>query len=714
MDVDVNDLPREFELYHRTSSIDEHLSNHNLSPIKKHARSASQRLSETKKKMITAHKDIDTISQSVLGESSLSILNKSENIDNDTFEKAKYFDEMVSAIKKKIISSDKITTTQLLTFAPESMPITKIMTSFDVTEYQAKKARKLYREKGVLAKPSSYKGKTNISEDTVNLVISFYQDDEFSRLMPGKKDFVSISKNVHEQKRLLLCNLKELHQFFKQKYPDKKIGISKFCTLKPKCCILPGANGTHSVCVCPYHQNTILLVDAMDSADTYKELLAKLVCSLENKECMFGRCENCPNQQILIDYLHVFFSDFDEDYQVIYKQWENSDRSTLKNMVDSVQNFIEKLVQSLEILRPHSFISKEQGKYLNYLKENLDVSNALFLGDFAENYSFVVQDEIQSFHWNNLMCTIHPVVIYYRGAESLSHKSYAIISDDNTHDVHFVLKVIELILSDLKNNMPNLASINFFTDGCAAQYKNRKTLFNLCQLEMEYQLKLVWNFHATSHGKSACDGIGGTVKRLTATESLKRPYKKQILTAKDMFDFCKENIPTIEFKFVPQEEMKEFRAIHEKRYDGVLHAIPGTRSYHQFTPISKNKIGAKRCSSDTNFECIHDFDKSYVEEVSVSIASYAAVVYDEYWWVGLVLEKNDEEGDVTMKFMHPKGPSKFYYWPQRDDICFIPNHCILKNVEVPTALGTARKYSLSIQDEKAIKGKWIKYLEARK
>ena len=39
----------------------------------------------------------------------------------------------------------------------------------------------------------------------------FFEDDAHSRLMPGEKDFVSIKKNVHKQKRLPLCNLKELY-----------------------------------------------------------------------------------------------------------------------------------------------------------------------------------------------------------------------------------------------------------------------------------------------------------------------------------------------------------------------------------------------------------------------------------------------------------------------------------------------------------------------
>ena len=45
---------------------------------------------------------------------------------------------------------------------------------------------------------------------------------KLAELMPGKKDFVSIREGdhrVHVQKRLILGNLKEIYQQFKEKYP---------------------------------------------------------------------------------------------------------------------------------------------------------------------------------------------------------------------------------------------------------------------------------------------------------------------------------------------------------------------------------------------------------------------------------------------------------------------------------------------------------------
>ena len=49
------------------------------------------------------------------------------------------------------------------------------------------------------------KGKT-ITTETLHLVTNVYEDDNFSRYVPEKKDYVSASKGVHKQK---LCNLQK-------------------------------------------------------------------------------------------------------------------------------------------------------------------------------------------------------------------------------------------------------------------------------------------------------------------------------------------------------------------------------------------------------------------------------------------------------------------------------------------------------------------------
>ena len=62
------------------------------------------------------------------------------------------------------------------------------------------------------------KGKV-LATDIAESVAAFYEDDQFSRNCPGKKEFVSVRINdekVYKKKRSLFVNLKELHQEFKK------------------------------------------------------------------------------------------------------------------------------------------------------------------------------------------------------------------------------------------------------------------------------------------------------------------------------------------------------------------------------------------------------------------------------------------------------------------------------------------------------------------
>ena len=62
-----------------------------------------------------------------------------------------------------------------------------------------------------------------ISDDTKNVLAAFYEDDDNSRPMPGAKDFVSVGRNKHVERRHLLCNINELFVKFKKEHPEIKI-----------------------------------------------------------------------------------------------------------------------------------------------------------------------------------------------------------------------------------------------------------------------------------------------------------------------------------------------------------------------------------------------------------------------------------------------------------------------------------------------------------
>ena len=99
----------------------------------------------------------------------------------------------------------------------------------------------------------------------------------------------------------------------------------------------------------------------------------------------------------------------------------------------------------------------------------------------------------------------------------------------------------------------------YFSDEAASQYKNCKKFINLCNHEADFGIQAEWHFTATSHGKGASDGVGGTVKRLAARASLQRLYEQQIMTPFQLFEWASESIPGIVFQYCSTEEYEEVK-----------------------------------------------------------------------------------------------------------------------------------------------------------
>ena len=75
-----------------------------------------------------------------------------------------------------------------------------------------------------------------MTQETIDLVHAFYEGDEFSRQLPGKKDYVKHTEKSLQTKAVssVWCNLHELFVAFKERNPDVKTEFSKFCTLRHK------------------------------------------------------------------------------------------------------------------------------------------------------------------------------------------------------------------------------------------------------------------------------------------------------------------------------------------------------------------------------------------------------------------------------------------------------------------------------------------------
>ena len=90
----------------------------------------------------------------------------------------------------------------------------------------------------------------------------------------------------------------------------------------------------------------------------------------------------------------------------------------------------------------------------------------------------------------------------------------------------------------------------------------------------------------------------------------------------------------------------------------------------------------------------------------LNCGAYIACVYDSDWFIGLVEEVCEEEGDVKVSFLHPKGPGRpknCFFWPSTEDICYIPQTDILCNISAPKPSSkSARKYKIFSLDAELI------------
>ena len=243
-------------------------------------------------------------------------------------------------------------------------------------------------------------------------------------------------------------------------------------------------------------------------------------------------------------------------------------------------------------------------------------------------------------------------MIYYKLDGGLQCSSICVISDCLKHDTTTVHAFITMVVLYVKAELPFIKKLLYFSDG-ASQYKNFKNFTNLCYHQEDHGLEAVWHFFGTSHGKSPCDGIIGTVKRLVVRASLQAATDGHTLTASKMYDWSRRNIPGVKFFYVSAADVVE----NERSFDMPAQfdkevKVTGTKSNHCFIPISKTKLQMKRISADDHSTVVgRDQSVSELDTAELQPGKYVVSMYDKEWYIGCIVERSDENDDVFINFM---------------------------------------------------------------
>lgn len=415
-------------------------------------------------------------------------------------------------------------------------------------------------------------------------VLDFYMSDVVSRTNPGIRDFIRIKKKdktwEYKQTFTLTMTLDEAYLEFKKLFPDVGIHRSKFIALRPSHVLLY-SHVKHETCLCSYCENFHLLLESlskfMDAKYTSKDLLTKFCCDSDNYECASGNCNECKE---FMEEMNTLMATDSLEKSTNYLQWTKDESFYQRKEIQDVrvEDLLKKFEKDFKYLKLHKYIANTQKTALKNSIENLNEDEVIIIVDFSERFITKANREIQSSYFGKKLISIYTARMYV-GQQAFS---FVIASDNQAQSKYTVFAYMQALIERAKEINPNIQRVNIFSDGCAMQFKNRFNIWNLLYADEDFGVSLEWHFFSTSHGKSACDGIGGIVKRAVHKRVISNSH--QVYNAREFVETaskCCQN--TTIFEMTTDEINARSNNLHarwepEKDYK----KIPGIQSFHYF------------------------------------------------------------------------------------------------------------------------------------
>ena len=176
-------------------------------------------------------------------------------------------------------------------------------------------------------------------------------------------------------------------------------------------------------------------------------------------------------------------------------------------------------------------------------------------------------------------------------------QSMVIVSDDLNHTKYSIYVFMQHIFSHLKTTYPDIKHINIFSDGPTSQFKQRVLFSNIYAWEMEHDLKITWNFFATSHGKDVVDGIGGTLKR-TVWRHVKAE-RAHVTNASEYSTPGKQLCPNNHIESIPKEDIAQQTTFLDAKWENIR-ALPRTHHIHCVRTHGSDKVKVSDTTDDTD------------------------------------------------------------------------------------------------------------------
>ena len=128
--------------------------------------------------------------------------------------------------------------------------------------------------------------------------------------------------------------------------------------------------------------------------------------------------------------------------------------------------------------------------------------------------------------------------------------------------------------------------------------------------------------------------------------------------------------------------------------------IPGTRSFHHFSPPSEGEVTYKRVSNDEVVAETFKFFDVLADQISnIKIMEFIVCQYDSLWWVGYdwFRRLSTKSRKFWLNLCTPPGPRRMFKWPAREDLCWLPFDKFICKIDTPTTV-KGRMYQIRETD----------------
>jgi hypothetical protein len=255
-----------------------------------------------------------------------------------------------------------------------------------------------------------------------------------------------------------------------------------------------------------------------------------------NRDCLFGTYTACR-----VDFLPLCPTEEAGGFGSLVK-WKHfamevirtkkgEERKKLQLVYEETTSdkLVSYLKPKLEAFVQHNFVAKWEDDQFRVCLASFPDDTMVFVIDYVENYSFEVQNKVQSMHWHSYQVTILVHIMWVRNPnpdpEDESTRSimtyHFYIFDDKLHDSYFVQHCLLLHWDSMVGASFIPRNHWIWSDRCSGQFKSRIPWFFVARYpEITSGCNCMWSFFGSGHGKGPHDGAGAVLKRYIRTTQL--------------------------------------------------------------------------------------------------------------------------------------------------------------------------------------------------